>query len=251
MSGAVRRGTSSRAPTLSRARALLLGAVLLAAGSPAPAAGEADDARSLAAIPLPPAARSRAVATDIVQNGQRLSIATLEPAGSLDETLDFYRTLWAHGEREGMPGYVENALGDWSVISRLDGGRNLVVQLRASGRGVEGFVSVMRLEPLRPSVADEAPPLPPGGRLLSATRARDLGRPARTFLVASTLRPGELAGFYRDALAREGWRVREIRAVDGPPLVLFERPGARAELVASDDGRGGSVAVLNTVGGDD
>lgn len=238
------RARRARSPASPLAPVTALAAALLVANGAGLAAGPLD------ALPLPPAANSRVVASELVQNGHRVAIATLEPAGSVEETLAFYRELWASAADGEAPGHVEQRLGEWRIISRLDGAHNIVVQLRETVEGVEGFLSAMRLQAL-PGAAVTKLPLPPGGRLLSTTRAVDIGRVALTWIVGSHLRSGELAGFYHDAFVRDGWTPREIRAAGGPALFLLERRGAQIELVVTDDGRGGSVAVINRVGGDD
>lgn len=201
------------------------------------------DSRALGEIPLPPEAISRVVASDIVQNGRLVSIATLEPRDGLGETLAFYRDAWP--ARENDPGHRETRAGGWGIVSRLDGDVNLVVQLREGVSGPTGFISVMSLAPVARTRFAPAP-MPAGGQLLSTTTAEDESLDASTSVVSSTARAGEVAAFYRDAMRRAGWKLVSDRAAGGPVALLFDGRRARLEIVVADID-GGSVAVINEV----
>ena len=202
-------------------------------------AGEAD----LDSVPLPPGAVIRIVALDSVQNGRRVSIATLESAQSIEETLSFYRQAWAE-PRGTLPGHIEETAGDWQIISRLEDPLNLVVQLRNGKSGVEGFISALSIEPV---ATPGNLPLPSGGELLSSTSTQDGPLHATTSVVASIARTGQVAAFYRDRLARKGWKLASDRSELGSRVLLLQRRGARMELVVADDEQGGSITVLNEV----
>ena len=202
-----------------RVGASLLAATLLCGG-----AARADSA-ALGDLPLPPLAESRAVANDLVQNGRLVSIATLEPAGSLEETLAFYRAAWPADENG--PGHLESAVGEWSLISHVTDATSLVVQLKTGGGAPEGLISAMSLVPIAGALAPP-PPMPAGGELLSSTSATDASLTANTSVVSSRARPGELAGFYRDTMRRAGWKLVSDRRTDGPVTLLFDGRDARA-----------------------
>lgn len=208
----------------------------------------AEDEDVFDAIPLPPGADSAVVARDLLQNGYRVSIATLEPSASIDDTLTFYRERWAEPvvERSGneIPGHLESTAGDWSILSRLDGKRNLVVQLREGENEIEGLVSILELEQHDAPVG--TPPLPPGGEIVSTTSAMDMGLDSTTTLVSSRSGPGSVAAFYRDRLARDGWQIVSDSDHNGPIVLLLERSGGRMELVSADS-QHGSLTVVNEV----
>lgn len=204
------------------------------------------DSRALGAIPLPPFAESRLVASDIVQNGRLVSIATLELAGTVEETLAFYREAWP-SDADG-PGHLESVVGEWTVVSRVADDVNLVVQLTDDGSGPNGLLSAMSLGAV--SEVSSVPPMPSGGELLSTTSSADSGTRADTAIVSSTARAGEVAGFYRDSMRRSGWKLVSDRREGGPVTLLFDGHDARLEIVVADID-GGSVAVINEVHGDD
>lgn len=201
------------------------------------------DSRALADVPLPPGAVSRVVATDVVQNGRRTSIASLDALPALEDTIAFYRDRWPASD--GSPGHLESRLGDRSILSRLDAGRLVVVELRETPSGPEGRISTMVLEPVSVASADPLP-LPAGGQLLSSTSARDGVHDATTSIATVAARPGEVAAFYRDRLTRDGWTLVSDREHGAARVLLLDRADARLELVVSDvDDR--SVVLANEV----
>ena len=228
--------------TLSRTRPAALALAALGLWS---AAGRAD-VGALAALALPDGATLELVAEDVVQHGRPVSIATLEAPGSVDETLGFYRALWPADERG--PGHVENEIGPWRVLSRLEGGASLAIQLRAGdGGGSTGLVSVLRLD--AGGAAPEPPPLPPGAELLSTTESGEGAGRARTDVVSAAGRPGEVAGFYRDAMDRRGWEIVSERTAGDAIVMLLTRRDRRAEIVVARAPDGTSTAILNEITG--
>ena len=232
--GATRRRARRRLTGLALATlALLPGAVLA-------------DGRALARLALPDGASLALVAEDVVQHGRPVAIATFEARAPLDSVRDFYRELWPADE--SGPGHVEVELGPWRIVSRLEGGTNLALQLRDDGEGGSaGLVSAMRLDAA--GSAPEPPPLPPGAELLSTTESREGRRRVTTHVVSAIGRPGETAGFYRDAMARAGWRNVSERTAGDAIVTALARRGRRAEIVVVAAADGTSTAILNEITG--
>jgi len=203
------------------------------------------DLDALDRVPVPPGASREVVALDLVQNGQRVSIAALDTSASADDLIDFYRGAWSEAFAS-RPGYVEGEIGDWRLISRLEDAENQVVQLRDGEDGVEAIVSVLALE--KTSATPVLYPVPDGGETLSTTTSTDTGvGTATTTVVRALQRAGETATFYRDVLRRDGWTAVSDRDDTGPHVLLLKRRGVRLELVVTDIDGGGSVAVFNRV----
>ena len=209
------------------------------------AAPTAADLKALERVPLPPGATVELVASDLVQDGRAVSIATFEAAAGVDEVLAFYRERWAG--TDAMPGSVTVEIGDWVVISRLENGTNVALQLERGGRGrAEGLLSAQRIDAA--PVAEPPPMLPPGAELLSSTRTVDDGSTVRTHVVSSVARPGQVAAFYRDAFERAGWSL-DSRGEERPEgaVLRVSRRGARAEVVVTRVPDGTTVAILNEI----
>ena len=203
------------------------------------------DLAALERVPLPRGVAIELVAAELVQNGRPVSIATFEAATGVDEVLGFYRAAWP--DADGMPGHVEAEVGEWRIVSRLEGGTNVALQLRAGERGrATGLLSAQRVEGA--GVAQSPPPVPPGAELLSTTGARDGARTVRTHVVSSVARPGQLVAFYEDAFERAGWTLDAADRAGG--VLRVSRRGARAELVVTRVPDGTTVAILNEITGE-
>ena len=80
------------------------------------------------------------VSKSMVVNGMTGAFRTFDTDKSVEKVLEFYRNLWSDGY-EGKPGYREGWLGNWKIISRLDDGKILMVQVMGAGSGSTGYLS--------------------------------------------------------------------------------------------------------------
>lgn len=201
--------------------------------------------QKLQAVPIPDEARLNVIAVDLIQNGHRLSVASLEQASSIEEALAFYRNVWSAPLEEGIPGYIEESAGDWSIISRPGEGWHQVVQLRDTDTGLEWRISVMEYEPVTGDALNIA--MPSGASLLSSTKARDVGTESTTFVVVSRSGVQTVSDFYRRHFDDEGWSRTSDKALADAQVLMVQRQGERAELVVSRTENGGSLIVINKV----
>lgn len=209
-----------------------------------PAAG---DLEALERVPLPAGAEREIVALDLLQNGRRVSIASLDLPGSLEDSLAFYREAWADTVAD-WPGFIERSVGDWHLISRLERNENQVVQLRDGENGLEALVSVLAL--VRPMSIPDSYPLPDGAETVSSTSSADEGiGQATTTVVQARQGAGETVAFYRDRLRRDGWSKVSEQVHTKASVFLLKRGDVRLELVVTDARGGGSLAVFNRLEG--
>ncbi len=202
------------------------------------------DVEKLQDIPLPKTVVSRSVALNVIQHGHRMSMATLQYSGAIEPVLDYVRSEWATGEDE-LPGFLEEEADGWFIISHIDDGWNHVVQLRSTRQGIEGYASVMELEPVKDW--SYKPAMPRNGVLVSSMAGTEFGKPTQTDVMFSSSRQGEVAGFYRSHFEREGWAIVADNDIQGSTTLLLHRPGQQAEVVVTPV-QNGSVAVVNQVG---
>ena len=203
---------------------------------------------ALIELALPDQAVREIVQLDLQQNGSRVSIATYRAPIGVGESLAFYRSLWPAGETD--PGHVENEIGGWRLISRIDGDISTVLQFKADGLGgTEGLISTLERDALA-TIGSLPVPLPPGGSLVSSTQGVDGTRQANTWVVRSTASPGQVSGHFEDQLDRQGWSLVSDRRHQGGEILLFNRRGSTLELVVSQIDDGSSIAVLNRVATD-
>jgi len=216
-------------------------AVVLAAETPGVYASE----KVLHDVAIPQGAEIKTVALNLVQNGHRMSIANLDTSLSTDAVMQFYREQWKEPLDEGVPGFVENNTGGWSIISRPDNGWNQVVQVRNENGKIDGRISVMELASA-PYVLPTLP-MPSGASLVTSTGADDVGHSSSTYVVVSTSGVSSLAGFYRRHFDQEGWSRVSDKNINNTIVMLLQKSGERAELVVSRLPNGGSMALVNKV----
>ena len=182
-------------------------------------------------VKVPPGAKLAWVSSDLNQDGMRLSIRTFESPESIESVFQFYREVWF---REGeIPGFLENEMGEWMLISQLRDEHNIVVQLKSSEQGgSEGFLSIAQ------KTSGAAPPdldfpMPDGTEKFSATYVEENGSQVHTMTFLSNQSISSAASFYKSSLKQKGWELARENEHEGSEFMMFNRHGDRLELVVS------------------
>lgn len=198
------------------------------------------DGNALREVPLPPGATLAIVGENLLQNGSRVSIATFRSENSAEQVLEFYREHWP--DTDDAPGYVEHNIEPWQIISRVSNNINLVLQLQRDDRGgSSGLLSALDLEKSGERLDPIA--LPAGTEVLSSTGSEDQGRQADTWFLRSRARVGEVAGFYADYFAGQGWTVVSEHVDGHSAVVLMSSHRGSLEVTATRDSDGTFVVV--------
>jgi len=183
-------------------------------------------------VKVPQNAELAWVSSNINQNGMQLSIRTFRSPESVDEVFEFYRETWFH---EGdVPGFVENDMGEWKLISQLRDQHNIVVQLKpAEEGGSTGFLSIAEKNPER-SAAQVDFPMPDGTERFSSTYTEENDSQVHTMTFLSSQSIGSAASFYKSRLERKGWELARESEHKGSEFMIFNRKGDRLELVVTE-----------------
>lgn len=209
------------------------------------AAAANEPGQPLNGVELPAGATTAWVATNINQNGLPMAIQTFRSSMAVDSVLDFYRQRWAVPGK--TPGFVENHVGAWQIISQLADDHNVVLQLQSNDSGgSSGFLSSVALNVTGFSDVTEVP-APADSELVSSARILDGDRVSTTSLLISQGDGGSIAGFYRDYFQRDGWVLASERVYAGHRILYFNRRHAQCELVVSNAADGSTVIALNQV----
>jgi len=185
------------------------------------------------------------VSENINQDGMLLNIQTFYSDDSVENVMSFYRENWfTDGD---LPGFVENTLGEWTIISQLRDNSNVVLQLKASeNNGSEGFLSTAKINHgVSPPSTDF--PTPDGTETFSSSYVEENDTQVHTMTFLSTQSVGKTVSFYRASLARKGWTLARDQAVEGNQVMLFNRNGDRCELVVSQFDSESTVIHVNRV----
>lgn len=170
----------------------------------------------------------------MIVNGIPMQIRQFSSKKSLQEVVDFYKTLWDEGD-EGFPGYsISNQLEPWTIISRIEDNYILTVQVASdSKRRAAGYLSVSPLDPEQISKPGEGVPQMKGSVVLNDTISEDHGKRGRNVLLKNSSSMQSNANFYRQYYNGKGWEeINEIPPLRGKQHVLqFRRANTHVTLV--------------------
>ncbi len=167
-------------------------------------------------IPDPPDASVKTVSKTINYDGLPLKVQRFESRKSLDRVLSFYKKKWAR-PLEGHPGYLHDTNQPWEVISRLEDGYLLTVQVRAKGRSQSwGYLAVSNMAEY---LFDETPsaesfPSMQGSRIETNVSSEDPGLSGQTVVVSNAYSAQSNANFYKNHYADRGWLVDQNMVFD-------------------------------------
>lgn len=216
-------------------------------------ASELDDIR------LPVDASAQWVSANLTHNGMSMAVKRFVSPQSVDEVLKFYRQLWQDNNTttvsqsatsKEVPGYVENSVGQWRTIGRLERGYSIVLQVRpSSDHGVEGFLSGYHIDgsQTKPrtkvrSIADI--PVMSGSQTVSHTSVSNDPKSASTMIVTNQASVSSNYRFYQDVMPRNGWALSTGSDRLPSSILMYAKAGAQAEISISQV-RGESVVVIN------
>ncbi len=201
------------------------------------------------ALPAPPDARVESVTGASTVNGMQLAIRRFQVSRSTDLVLRYYRQLW-HSPRKELPGYLENSFGPWQMITRLDGEYFLSVQVQPAGPGESwGYLAVSHLDPAKARLKPgNGFPMMDGSSVINDIPSDDIGKRARTLLLANGFSAAANADYYRGHYADRGWQLAMESGSDtGHTRILqFQRTGAEVTVTVHGLDKG-AVVVANSV----
>lgn len=194
-------------------------------------------------IEIPPEATLQIVSTDSVYNSVQSAMATISSASSVDSVLNFYRSAWGVDAPEDMPAFIESQIPGWSLISKLEGRNNIVVQINSSGPGTSaGFISVMAIDQQLPAephgVFSDLIPVTSNHSVdgVDVSLMRVYGSNASVFVTHGSL---------RQRLVKEGWKVMIDSEVEGSRVLILSQGSSRLEVSFVDSSRFASAVVVH------
>ena len=174
----------------------------------------------------------------MIVNGIPMQIRQFSSNRSLQEVIDFYKTLWEDDTIPGLPGHsISTAFPPWTIISRIEEEYILTVQITSdSKRRTLGYLSVSPLDPKQHTKPGQDFPLMKGSQILNDTVSEDSGKKGRTLLLQNSNTIKSNANFYRNHYKRLGWEeITEIPPHSGKQQVLqFRRSNKHVTLVLKE-----------------
>lgn len=200
-------------------------------------------------FPAPKDAKVDIVSEDMVLNGVTMSAWELRSQRSPETVLSFYRNHWAQGTN-GRPGFTEQTLGDWRIVTHIDQKLGLIYTVQAQPMvggtlALLGVSNVLRgtVTP-RTDLASDIPKIA-GSQIHNDLVAQDLGVHSRTIILTNSHSVKQNLDFYVDHFERKGWKIEQgmamdqdgtgaLTAVDGGSRwnLTFSRKASATHLVA-------------------
>ncbi len=200
-------------------------------------------------FPPPPGSKIGLIAESMVFNGIEMDVRQFNSKRSVEEVLEFYREFWPKGT-EKQPGYTEtDALEPWQLITRVEGGYLMTVQVTAAGRrGSTGLLGMSRLpDPENlPKLGKNIPKMS-GSRVFNDIKTKDIGKNGRTVALLNDFTVENNANFYRDYYSGHGFGLDMDKSVSGGDshAQRFSKRGEVVTIVISKTAEG-TVVVIQT-----
>lgn len=180
-------------------------------------------------VVIPENANTAWISTNLNQSGMVMSIRAFHSPDDVDTVFDFYRSAWfSEGE---IPGFLEDKMMDWTLISQKRDSENVVLQLKPTDQGGStGFLSIAQLGGVS-SPNEHGFPLPDETEEFATTYIKENGADVHTMTFITKQPVGVTAAFYKDRLSRKGWAMARSMDVKGSNVLLFNRKDDRVEMV--------------------
>ena len=159
-------------------------------------------------FPEPPSSTVTWVGKDVVWNGIPMQVRKFTTSRSRQKIRDFYKKVWKRPVAKGKPGFIEDMIPDAWLISRLEDGYLMTVQIKKSGLGTWGYLGVTNLEEMNngPKLAKRFPKMS-GSEIMNEVAHNDPYRKATTVMLANNYSVSSNVEFYRSHYRSAGWNV--------------------------------------------
>ncbi len=168
-------------------------------------------------FPPPPGSKIGLITESMVFNGVEMNVRQFNSKRSVEEVLEFYREFWPKGT-EKEPGFTEtDALEPWQLITRVEEGYLMTVQVTAAGRkGSTGLLGMSKLpDPENlPKLGNKIPKMS-GSRVFNDIKTRDPVKNGRTVALLNDFTVENNANFYRDYYTGYGYGLDLDKSVSG------------------------------------
>lgn len=206
------------------------------------------EARSRPDFPVPPAATVTWVGEDIVWNGIPMSVRKFTTSKSQLKVRDFYKQEWKSPVAKGLPGFIEDVIpGAW-LISRIENGYLMTVQIKTSG-STWGYLGITDLDNIsESSQSGKGFPRMSGSQVMNEVKHKDPYRDARTVLLTNNYSVSSNVQYYRNHYEGQGWNIIMDQGDDtgSTHTMMLKKQGSEVSLTVVKTGLGSQV-VANIV----
>ena len=168
-------------------------------------------------FPPPPDSTIGRPGDNMIVNGVPMDIRQFISRRSVEEVLEFYRNFWPKGTKK-KPGYTEtDALEPWNIITRVEDGYLMTVQVTADGdHGSSGLLGMSKIpDPENLPKLGKGFPKMRGSYVINDIQSKDIGKQGRTLQLSNQFSVEHNANFYRNHYTNLGWGIDLDQTVSG------------------------------------
>ena len=200
-------------------------------------------------FPAPPDSRINRPGDNMVVNGIAMDIRQFTSKKSVEEVLQFYRDFWPEGTPE-EPGYTEtDILEPWQIITRVENGYLMTVQVTYEGDGgSSGLLGMSRLpDPDNLPKLGKGFPKLSGSNVTNDIHSRDIGKDGRTVQLMNNYSVEHNATFYINHYTGQGYGIDMEQTVSGGDTQnLRFSNGSKNVTIVIHRTNNGSVVIAQT-----
>ena len=201
-------------------------------------------------FPAPPDAQVASVAENMIYNSMPMSVRKFSSKDSAEKILAFYRKLWRAPVAPGFPGFKEEELDNWKVITRPEDGYMMSVQVKPGlGKGSIGLLGLGKLDAVDGKVTlGKGFPKLADSRVVNDIAHHDAFKKGRTIMLQNKFSLTSNVQYYRDHYGSRGWNpVLDSTSVPGYMHTFIFRKGNNEVSLTVARTKSGSQVVANMV----
>lgn len=188
---------------------------------------------------------------DVVQNGLPIQMKQFDTTRSPVEVLGFYKQRWSDASKymDNTPQYIEKKVGEWWVLSKMEGNNSVVVQVQESNSNhSSGFISVSDLSKPQ-KISPEALNFPRmnNSELLSSTESIDNGKYATTIILINSHTIIDNNEYYKTNMSNSGWMHTNSKSSETVATMYFSKKDQHCEIAIAQADDGKTVIFANVV----
>jgi hypothetical protein len=188
---------------------------------------------------------------DVIQNGLPIQMKQFDAATSPGELLDFYKRRWSdtRNYQDNTPEYIQKKVGEWWVLSKMEGNNSVVVQVKESNiNHSSGFISVSDLsKPQKISTKAADFPRLGSSELLSSTESIDNGKYATTIILINDHSVSDNEEYYKANMSNKGWVRTNSQSKENVSTIYFSKNSQHCEIALAESEDGKTVIFANIV----
>jgi hypothetical protein len=151
--------------------------------------------------------------------------------------------------QKNVPDYIEKQVGEWQVLSKMEGSSSVVVQVKPGQKAkTEGFISVSDLS-AKTNISEYGSSFPriAESDLISSTDSVDDGRLATTLIIRNNYSVDDNSQYYRSHMDVQGWTFLRGGIQSNVSMLHFAKSDQQCEIAISKADDGKTVIFANIV----